>query len=143
MMVSGFVVDASVIVEYLVELRFTKQASKLFRRLQADSNLELWSPDLVYVEVASALSRLARTKVITRSQGERCVETLQRLPLTIAKSQSLVRDAYHASEAITVYDAVYATLAKRLACELVTSDAKLARALRTRRQSVLLLSELS
>jgi predicted nucleic acid-binding protein len=140
---SALVLDASVVVEYLVELRFTTQATTLFRRLQTQAELELWVPDLVFVEVTSALRRLVRGRVISRSEGERCVNTLQRLPLSVAKSQSLIPGAYEASDAMTLYDAIYAVLAARLSCELVTADAKLARVVRSRRQRVLLLSEVS
>jgi predicted nucleic acid-binding protein len=143
MTAAGFVVDASVVVEYLVELRLATQATKLFRTLQMDPELELWAPDLVYIEATSALRKLVRSKAITRSAGERCVDKLLRLPLSVAKSQPLIAEAYEVGDAVTVYDAIYAVLATRLSCELVTSDAKLARALRARRQRVLLLSELS
>jgi len=143
MTATALVLDASVVVEYLVELRLTRQATTLFRRLQTEEALELWAPDLILVEVASALRRLVRAKVISRPEGDRCVSNLQRLPLSIARSQSLIPEAYAASAAMTVYDAVYAVLAARLSCDLVTADAKLARVLRGRRQRVLLLSEVS
>ena len=60
------VVDASALVEYLVELQHTVPATRLFRRLSSEPDLCMWVPDLAYVEVTSVLSRLVRAKTISR-----------------------------------------------------------------------------
>jgi len=139
---SSAVVDASVVVEYLVELAHPTQARQVFRNLADVEDYTLWAPDLVHVECASALRKLVALKQITRAQGRERVAQLVRLPLTIAKSQELMPDAFELTEAVTAYDAVYVALAQRLRAPLITADAKLARALRARKRMVVLLQDL-
>ncbi len=127
------VIDASVVVEYLVELTLTKKASELFDPLRdPNEELDLWAPDLIYAEVASALKKLVRLKAITASAGRRCVDRLKRLPITTTGTGPLIGDTWPLRERLTTYDAVYVCLAKRLGCRLVTADHKLARAAGTK-----------
>ena len=136
------VVDASVVVEYLVELTHTEAATRVFRGLIDAPGRVLWAPDLIYSECTSALRKLVALKRITRAHARERIGQLVRLPLAIARSQALIADAFELTEALTAYDAVYAALARRLGAPLITADAKLGRALRTRHHAVILLSEM-
>ncbi|MFI5308920.1 MAG: type II toxin-antitoxin system VapC family toxin [Polyangiales bacterium] len=138
----ALVVDASVVVEYLVELRLTEHATRLFRTLERKPELELWAPDILYVECVSALRRLVLAKEIPRRAGEERVGKLLRLPLTIAKSGPLMGGVWEQCSAMTAYDACYAELARTLEAPLVTADAKLARVHAARGGKVALLSAL-
>lgn len=100
-------------------------------------------PDLAFVESASALHRLVRSKALSAAAGTRCVDKLLRLPISVAKRQPLIVDALRPALATTVYDAVYVTLAQRLSCTLISADAKLVRAMRTRKLDALLLADVS
>jgi len=89
------VIDASVVVEYLVELTLTRQASALFEVLRhREEELDLWAPDLIYAEAASALRKLVRLKSIPAAAGGRCVERLARLPITTTGTGSLIGDTW-------------------------------------------------
>ncbi len=123
------VIDASVVVEYLIELTLTRQASALFDVLRdPDEDLDLWAPDLIYAEVASAIRKLVRLKSIPAAAGGRCIERLARLPITTTGTASLIADTWPLRDRFTTYDATYVCLATRLGCRLVTADQKLARA---------------
>lgn len=137
----SLVVDASVVVEYLVDLTYVEHATRVFRRLVDEPGGALWAPDLVYAECASALRKLVALKHLSRPKARERVAQLTRLPLTIGGSHSLVIDAFELSPALTAYDALYVVLAERLEVPLVTADAKLARAARARRLEIMLLSE--
>ena len=143
-MISGpVVVDASVVVEHLVTLRFTESASALFRGLVTDPELELFAPDLVYPECASALRKLVAIRAIPEAAGARAVAHLLELPLVITPTARLVSDAWKLRDSLTIYDACYAVLAQKLGAALITADEKLAKALRTARGRVLSLAELT
>jgi predicted nucleic acid-binding protein len=134
------VVDASVVVEYLVELRLAAQATRLFRRLlDPAAEIELWAPDLVYPEVASALRRLVAGRHLEAAAGERAVRQLTRLPIVATGTSSLIHDAWQLRHRITIYDACYLTLARRTGAPLVTADDHLVRTLAGRRDRVLAL----
>ena len=141
-MIAGpVVVDASVVVEYLVDLGRTRATDRLFGALvDADRNLELWAPDLVYAECASALRKLVARKAVPATAGGRAIDQLRRLPLRVTGTRSLLREMWSLRGRLTSYDACYLALARRLDVPLVTADEKLARA--TRGVRVLLLEEL-
>ncbi len=85
------VVDASVVVEYLVDLSLTQRAIDLFGILRdPEKDLELWAPDLIYAEVTSALRKLVRLKAIPAASGTRCIDRLTRLPITISGTAPLI-----------------------------------------------------
>lgn len=120
------VVDASVVVEYLVEASLTAQAQAVFRA-SVDDGVGLWAPDLVYAEVVSALRRLVALRALTPQAGDVAVEDVKRLPLSVTGTRSLVSRAWQLRAAITSYDACYVALAEALGAPLVTADRKLAR----------------
>lgn len=122
------VVDASVVVEYLVDLALTEQATLLFRRLDDADPIELWAPDLLHVEIASALRKLVRRKAISARDGERSLRNLLRLPLCTTGMAGILLDAWKIRDRVTPYDAMYLLLARELDAPLVTADIRLARA---------------
>ena len=128
-MIAGVaVVDASVVVEFLVELKYAAEASQIFREAsRPDRDLDLWAPDLVYPECASALRKLLRLKAISAPAGAAAVARLVRLPITAAGTASLMVDAWRIRDAVTPYDACYLALAARLEAPFVTADERLAR----------------
>src|SRR5262249_2063011 len=134
--------DASVVVEYLVDLGQTRETTLLFARLlDAERALQLWAPDLIFPESASALRKLVAGRSIDARAGERAVSQLARLPISASGTAGLVQEAWRIRGEVTIYDACYVVLARRLGAPLVTADGKLARAC-ARRARVLLLSQL-
>jgi predicted nucleic acid-binding protein len=123
------VIDASVVVEFLVQLEYTAHADLLFRALaDSESTLQLWAPDLLFPESASALRKLVRLKAISATAGTIAVDRLGRLPVAATGTAALLADAWKMRNNATIYDACYLTLAKRLDAPLVTADKRLARA---------------
>jgi predicted nucleic acid-binding protein len=122
------VIDASVVVEYLIVSPLTPQAQALLRAVERD--VEFWAPDLLYAESVSALRKLSRLRAITPAEGEQAVEDLCRLPITITGTRDLMPRAWAIRLAITPYDACYTALAEVLGAPLVTADHRLTRALR-------------
>ncbi|MGD8863586.1 MAG: type II toxin-antitoxin system VapC family toxin [Myxococcales bacterium] len=122
------VVDASVAVEYVVQLPRTAQATGLFRRLQDPDPVELWAPDLLYLEVASVLRKLVHRKSISAGAGERALGQLSRLPIRISGTAALLPGIWKLRARVTPYDAAYLCLARELDATLVTGDERLAKA---------------
>ena len=135
------VIDASAVVEYLVELTLSGPATRLFHRM-AEGRVELWAPDLVYPESASALRKLVRLRAIAAADAETAVENLAELPISIAGTAALMRDVWRMQAFLTPYDACYVALADALSAELVTAERKLADELRKRKKRVRFLGEL-
>src|SRR5580765_6007395 len=87
------VVDASVVVEYLVVSPLTQQAQALFRSA-VERDVELWAPDLLYAESVSALRKMNRLRAITHAEAEQAVEDLCRLPITSTGTRDLMPRAW-------------------------------------------------
>lgn len=128
------VVDASTVVEYLVELELTAPATRLFHAA-AEGQIELWAPDLVYPESASALRKLVRLGALDDSAPEAisaALENLTLLPITAAGTAALMPEVWSMRQYLTPYDACYVALADALDAAFVTAEQKLADELRKR-----------
>jgi predicted nucleic acid-binding protein len=86
------------------------------------------SPEIVDVEVCSALRHLVNGGRVSVELAERSLQRLTRLPLERHGHAALIRRCWELRHTITPYDAVYVALAEALAVPLVTTDARLARA---------------
>lgn len=141
---SVVVVDASVVVEFLVRLTHTAQADLLFGAVtNAAARLQLWAPDLLYCEAASALRKLVRLRSIRVAAAQTAVDRLARLPIAATGTAALLSDAWKMRDNVTIYDACYLALAARLDAPLVTADDRMARSRRGRGVPVVPLSEIS
>jgi predicted nucleic acid-binding protein len=137
-----WVVDASVVVEYLVAIAFPEQATAVFRNA-LHLERELWAPDLVYAESLSALRRLVAQKALKPAAGARASQQLGRLPLAVSGTARLVEEIWSLRTAYTAYDACYVALARKLDAPLITADGKLARAIESRRGQAIFLGDVS
>ena len=134
-------VDASVVVEYLLKLEFSDDATRLFRAFALEGESGMWAPDLVYAETASAIRRLVREKALSRSAGERAVDQLLELPLEPVRLGRLTKPAFSLGDSVTIYDAVYVALAVELDAPLVTTDMRLRKSPLARRERIVTLRE--
>lgn len=135
------VIDASAVVEYLVVLSLTDAATRLFH-LAADGRVELWAPDLVYAESASALRKLVQIEAVPGAPAERAVAHLSRLPITATGTAALMPEVWGMRDFLTPYDACYVALAEALDAAFVTSEQDLVAELRKRRKHARFLGDL-
>lgn len=126
-----FVLDASVAFAWCFADEATPAADRLLDRLQQDGAIV---PALWPLEVANVLRMAERRRRIARSTSDRFVDLLARLPIAIDEETAgralgdtlvLARD-----RDLTVYDAAYLELARRLAVPLATRDLDLRKAAR-------------
>lgn len=92
----------------------------------------LAAPDLVLVEIAHVLHRKRSAAGLSDPDFARLWKDVLRLPVDIVPVRDDIDGALQlASELnLTVYDACYAALARRLGARLITADDRLARAAR-------------
>ena len=125
------VIDASAVVEYLVVLGLTDEATRLFH-LAAHGRVELWAPDLVYAESVSAIRKLLKIGAIAEPAAERAIDQLIQLPISITGTGALMAPVWNMRAFLTPYDACYVALADELASDFVTGERGLAVELRER-----------
>lgn len=135
------VVDASAVVEYLVVLTLTDAATRLFH-LVADGRVELWAPDLLYAECASAVRKLLQLGAVPAAPAKRAIEHLPRLPITATGTAALMPEVWGMRAFLTPYDACYVALAEVLDATFVTGEQNLVAELRKRRKRARYLGDL-
>lgn len=85
-------------------------------------------PDLADVETVAVLRKRWIGKTITARRFSAAIEDLSDAPFLRYPARPLLRRAYELRSNVTAYDAMYVALAEVLDCELLTADARLARA---------------
>lgn len=88
------------------------------------------APDLLNTEVLHVIRRYERGRAIDAERSREAIELLADLPIVRYPTLSLVERAWELGRNLTAYDAMYAALAEALGMPLVTTDARLATALR-------------
>jgi predicted nucleic acid-binding protein len=139
------VVDASVAVELLVDLGLAGAADRFWASvLRTDGEaVELWAPDLIFAETASALRKLVLRGGISAAAGRRAVDQLARLPIQVAGTALFMSEAWRLRASLTPYDACYLLLARHLAAPLVTADGRLVRSRARSKERVLHLTDVA
>ncbi len=118
------VVDASVLANFLVD---DGPSGAKARSALSDAG-EVFVPDLIDVETAAVLRKGWIAQDITESRLVMAIDILAELPFRRYPTSLFLRRAYELRSTITAYDAMYVALAESLDCELLTCDARLARA---------------
>lgn len=119
---TGFVVDASVAVKWLVAEAYSDQAASLL-----DGELTLIAPELVFAEAASALWAMRRRGDIGKADLAEAIDVLKAAPIAIpftmrqlaASAGRLAIDLDH-----PVYDCFYLALAVQEQYPVVTADTR-------------------
>ena len=117
------VTDASVVITALVD---ETQAGSTARARLVDERLR--APELLDLEVASALRRRAAAGARTLELAKEAIRDLQRLPIERISHRQLLNRCWELRENVTICDASYVALAETLGAVLVTADKRLARA---------------
>lgn len=121
-----WVVDASVVVKWYVPEEDQAVALEL-----REPGVKLAVPDLMFVEAANILWKLARRGEMEPKRAAEIVEEIVASPFIVHSNESLVRDALDLALAtgLSAYDASYVALATRLNVRCITADQKLVRRL--------------
>ena len=120
------VIDASVISKLFLPLEENRQKAKDILRKHLLKLEEVYVPDLAFYEVANTLA------IKTAVPLEKVLKDLKKLDKfsfnvehfsieAIGKAANIAK-----SKRVSVYDAVYAVLARDKRCDLITADAKFA-----------------
>ncbi|MBM3490561.1 MAG: type II toxin-antitoxin system VapC family toxin [Alphaproteobacteria bacterium] len=117
---TGYVIDASVAVKWLVTEAFSEQAAKLL-----DADVTRIAPELIYPEAANALWALARRGEIGGNDFAEAIELLKTAPVAVplslrqlaAAASRLAIDLDH-----PVYDCFYLALGMHEQYPVVTAD---------------------
>lgn len=120
--VPSVVVDASAGVELLLR----SEAGE--RTAQALTRATVSVPAHFDAEVLSALGRLVRDRRVPESRVSLLLTTLARSPFARYPLTALVADAWALRANLSLRDALYVALARRLGATLITADQRLARA---------------
>ncbi|OGX03416.1 MAG: hypothetical protein A3G87_09165 [Omnitrophica bacterium RIFCSPLOWO2_12_FULL_50_11] len=118
-----WIVDASVAAKWFFEEELQGQALALYRRLK-DKEIEVIVPDLFYIEMASICRERIRRKMIRSHEASRIFKELIDIPLQRYSDYELSDIALENAVqfGISVYDAIYLSLAEIYVAPLVTAD---------------------
>lgn len=119
------VLDSSGAVDYLARGEVAAEVSEL---LQEESQTGLAAPEILVVEVMSALRRATSAGAMTAWHASEAVEDLGRMRIELFPSLPLRRRAWELRQNLTAYDAMFVALAELLDEPLATKDRPLARA---------------
>jgi len=119
---SLYVVDANVVAKWFVPEPLSEQAVRLL-----DERHELASPDLLWPELGSVLSKKARAGQLTGREAARIMQALDQVPVTVFPSRLVLEGALEIALGTgrNLYDSVYVALAVALECPFVTADERL------------------
>ena len=119
-----YVVDASVAVRFLLVEELSEKAGWLLQRFHEDA-LELKAPGLVNYEVANALWKAVKQKVIDAHEASRKLSQFIKLKLDcieLDEQESLEALAWAIKNNLTYYDSVYVKASEKVGGILLTAD---------------------
>lgn len=112
------VVDASAVVDVLLE---TGRGQRVAARLDD----ALVAPELLYVEVCSALARLVRAGALDKRDADRAARRVVRMPVTPMSNSLLTAHAWRLRDRVRMADAFYVGCAMVVRAPLLTTDSRL------------------
>ncbi len=117
-----YVVDASIAVEYLLRTPLGYVAAF------AIDNATLTAPELLDVEVLSALRRAVLRGSLEEQRARMAIDDLANWPVERIPHRALAPLAWQHFRNVTAYDAFYVAAARAHGVPLLTADGRLARA---------------
>ena len=118
------VIDASVLANVIGD----DGADGKRARAEIRAAQDLAAPDLVDVETVAVLRKRWLAEAITQRRFASAIGDLENIAIDRYPTLQLMRRAYELRSTVTSYDAAYVALAELLECELLTGDARLAKA---------------
>jgi predicted nucleic acid-binding protein len=125
-----YVLDSNVAMKWVLIETDSDKARRLRSAYQNQVH-ELISPDVFPVEVAHGLAKAERRGVVPPGDADRLLTNVLSTPPQLRHYLPLLKRALDIASAarIGVYDCHYVALAEREACEFITADGRLVRAL--------------
>ena len=123
--------DASAVVELLFA---TDDGGRIDRAVR--NAVGLFAPAHVDAEVASAIGRLVRAGAVPADTATDALGDLAEMPMTRVPLPPLLQEAWALRANIAVRDALYVVVAQRVDGVLITTDARLRRAVQQRQLAV-------
>jgi predicted nucleic acid-binding protein len=138
------VLDPSVALKWVLAETDSAKALLLRSEFQAGTR-ELIAPDVFAAEVANALTRAERKKIIQPPNGKlHLADILSTTPILVPYPPLLARAFDISSQLLhPFYDCLYVALAEREKCEFVTADDKLVKKLQPQFPFIVALSTVS
>lgn len=120
------VLDSSACLDFVLDTG----PGRVLHRLLLTPESELLAPGLLWVEVSRVLRGKARAQALARGQAETALADFLDLGVQETQTEPLIARAWQLRENLTIDDAVFAALAEATAQPLLTTDLRLARAVR-------------
>ncbi|MCZ7539402.1 MAG: type II toxin-antitoxin system VapC family toxin [Anaerolineae bacterium] len=122
---AAYVLDTSVVVQRLIQDTHTPYVRALFQRL-TETDDRLWVPEFCLVECANVLWKAVRFRGMPPEQAVQLLTDLATLPLRVVPVSDLLPRALTLgmTHNLSIYDSMYIAMVERLACPLVTVDAR-------------------
>jgi predicted nucleic acid-binding protein len=117
----NIVVDASAAFEFLLRTTIGLRIEGII------AEADLFAPDLLDVEVTSALRRHVRLGSLDEKRAAKALDDLFAWDIERVSNRELVRQAWELRDNVSAYDAVYLAAARRHHASVITSDGPLAR----------------
>lgn len=115
------VLDASSVIELILDTAVGASV-----RTHLDSTHSLHAPELLGLEVVSALRRLLLSGEIDQTDADTALDTLSALGVEWYDHEPFLARCLELRHHVTAYDAAYVSLAEVLNAPLLTSDGRLA-----------------
>jgi predicted nucleic acid-binding protein len=115
---AGYIVDASIVIEYLVNGEHTRQAKRLFEQKINDDQLIV--PEFALLECTNVLWRQVRFQGMSVEKDQ----ALRKLPLRRVPAKSVLDTALRIglTHQLAIYDSIYIALALRSGLPLIALD---------------------
>ena len=122
----NLIIDASVVIKAYVPEILSDKAEEIMAQV-AEGELFLIAPDLLYPETGNILWKKHRLHELTLAEVDEIVDAISSLPIKIEASRPVIPLAVTVAvhSGITVYDAMYVTVARIYETKLITADKKL------------------
>jgi len=119
---SNYVVDASVVTEYLITGIFTSHARAFFH--QVSPNDRLIVPEFCILECTNVLWKQIRFQGMSLKDAQALLKHLKKLPLIQVPMRSHLNTALiiGAKHQLAIYDSLYVALAMKSSYPLITLD---------------------
>jgi predicted nucleic acid-binding protein len=103
----------------------SSKAEQLLARVE-EGSVRLFAPDLIYAEAGNTLWKKHRLKELTPSEVGKITDLIISIPLKVAPLKALFPLAVDIAIAyeVTVYDALYLSMAKVYEAQMMTADKK-------------------